>query len=276
MPDILSDFAPAALAAAVEANFAAFFGYLGRAPQAVAHEDAETAWCISGIPIAEYTAVTRFRLSDAPPAAVRERVRHILSVFAQRRLGMLWWVGPSACPADLGGYLRDAGLVLVGAGPGMAADLEALNDAPAPADLRITRVGDSAALRQWVQVAGAGYGEPDAILQARFAVHAALGLGDDQPLQRYLALLNGEPVAIAALLLGAGVAGIYEVATVLAARRQGIGGAVTLAALRQARALGYRVGVLEASPMGFPVYQRLGFQQICSFDIYSFTPAQTP
>ncbi len=107
-------------------------------------------------------------------------------------------------------------------------------------------------------------------------MHAALGLGDAQPLQRYLALLGGAPVAIAVLFLGAGVAGIYEVATVPAARRKGIGGAVTLEALRQARALGYRVGVLEASPMGFPVYQRLGFQQTCSFDIYSFTPAQTP
>lgn len=277
MPDILSDFAPAALTAAVEANFAAFFAYLGRAPQAVAHEDAETAWCISGIPIAEYTAVTRFQMPDgAAPAAVRERVRQILAAFAQRRLGMLWWVGPSTRPADLGDYLRDAGLEFVGPGPGMAADLAALNTAPAPVGLRITRVGDEAALRQWVYVAGAGYSEPDTILKARFAVHAALGLGDDQPLQRYLALLDGAPVAIAALFLGAGVAGIYEVATVPAARRKGIGGAVTLAALRQARTLGYRVGVLEASPMGFPVYQHLGFQQTCSFDIYSFTPAQTP
>jgi hypothetical protein len=73
MPDILSDFAPAALTAAVEANFAAFFAYLGRAPQAVAHEDAATAWCISGIPIAEYTAVTRFQMPDGAAPAFRLR-----------------------------------------------------------------------------------------------------------------------------------------------------------------------------------------------------------
>jgi GNAT superfamily N-acetyltransferase len=280
MPDFLGDFTPAALTDAVVANFAAFFGYLGRAPQAVAHEDAETAWCISGIPIAEYNAVTRFRLPDGTgPATVRARVRHILAVFAQRRLGMLWWVGPATRPANLGDYLRDAGLEFLGSGPGMAADLTALNGSGTPpASLHIERVGDEAALWQWVQVAGTSYGEPEAILQSRFAVHAALGLDGDRPLQRYLALLDGEPVAIAALLLAAGVAGIYEVATIPAARRKGIGGAVTLEALRQASARGYRVGVLEASPMGFPVYTRLGFQQTCSFDIYSFMPPpdQTP
>jgi len=36
--------------------------------------------------------------------------------------------------------------------------------------------------------------------------------------------------------------------------------------LIEARALGYRVGVLQSSEMGYPIYQRLGFQKMCDMD----------
>jgi GNAT superfamily N-acetyltransferase len=88
----------------------------------------------------------------------------------------------------------------------------------------------------------------------------------------YLARLHGEPVAASALYRDPRVAGLYEVCTIPSARRHGIGAAITLAPLLDARAMGYRIAVLQASPMGEPVYRRLGFTSYCTLDAYSWKP----
>jgi GNAT superfamily N-acetyltransferase len=91
---------------------------------------------------------------------------------------------------------------------------------------------------------------------------------------RYLALWQKTPVAISALYLDAGVAGIYFVATLPEARGQGIGTHVTQTALEEAQRLGYQVAILQASAMGKNVYQRLGFQECCPLEIYLWQPTE--
>ena len=60
-----------------------------------------------------------------------------------------------------------------------------------------------------------------------------------------------------------GVAGIWNVGTRPDVRGRGIGRETTLAALRDARAAGHRLSVLGSSPMGLPVYTRIGFVEVC-------------
>jgi predicted acetyltransferase len=70
------------------------------------------------------------------------------------------------------------------------------------------------------------------------------------------------------LLLTLGVAGIFGVATVPEARGRGLGTAISLHALREARDMGYKVSVLLSSRMGYRIYQRLGFKEYCRLEIY--------
>lgn len=49
---------------------------------------------------------------------------------------------------------------------------------------------------------------------------------------------------------------------------------MTLRVLRDARALGYRVAVLTASPSGIGVYRSLGFREYCLFSRYEWEPRE--
>ncbi len=85
--------------------------------------------------------------------------------------------------------------------------------------------------------------------------------------------MAGEPAATASVFLGAGVAGIYSISTIPMRRRQGIGAAMTLAPLCDARSRGYHIGILHAEPAGLSLYRRLGFREYCTLHPYLWSPA---
>lgn len=67
-------------------------------------------------------------------------------------------------------------------------------------------------------------------------------------------------VATALLFTHKDIAGIHLVATLKDARGKGVGSQITHAAFEYARANGAKIGVLQASPMGRTVYEKLGFK----------------
>jgi predicted GNAT family acetyltransferase len=56
------------------------------------------------------------------------------------------------------------------------------------------------------------------------------------------------------------------VATLPEARGNGIGAALTLKPVQDAREMGYRVGTLQSSEMGFNIYKKLGFWHLCQIE----------
>jgi ribosomal protein S18 acetylase RimI-like enzyme len=206
-----------------------------------------------------------------PPeqAEVRSGVERVLHRYGSRGcLPMTWFVTPSTQPGDLGRYLEMYQFVHIGRTPGMAADLWAVEERPPPTGLVIEQVGNRAQLKQWLHPVTVSFELSQAAASSFFELFAGRGFGADVPWQLFVGLVEGQPVAASRLFCAAGVAGVYHVATVPAARRRGLGSALTLAAVRSARELGYRVGVLVSSSEGFGVYRRLGFRECCHADAY--------
>jgi len=259
---------------AIEENGAEFLLALGRAGGGEERAEPHIQWVIGGSPIDYHNAVVRANLTPKQADAL---IAESITRLRAHGVPGTWHVGPSMRPADLGARLIAHGFTYAGDDIGMAADLSAL---PATLEtapgLVIDRVRDEQALAIWTRTLAAGFGEGEREAAWTGEMYRRIGLGDEQPWRHYLGWLNGAPVATGSLFLGAGVAGIYFVFTLEEARRQGIGTAITHAALRDAVALGYKIGVLGASDLGYSVYQRLGFQEYCRIGIYQWrSPSDT-
>ncbi len=273
MDAIQTDTSPEMLARAVHDNDVAFWLYRARRASWTVRQEPGLLTFVSGLDRSHWqNAVIRTELS---PDEADARIGETVAWFRSRGLPFSWVAGPAQRPADLAARLEAHGLTLDADEPGMAAHLSAMPDsAPMPPGLTIERVRDDAgALRLLVVSRLANELDPDITGVAIERISPA-SYADDEPLQFYLAYMDAEPVACVQLFLGAGVAGIYNVGTVPAARRKGIGAAITSAAMRAARDRDYRVAVLTASEMGAPVYRRLGFAECTRSVIYTWQPAR--
>lgn len=253
---------------AIEENGAEFLMALGRAAGAEERDDGRIRWAIGNSPIDYHNCVVQADLTreeaDGEIEASLERMR-------AHGVPGSWHVGPSMRPSDLGERLIAHGFEYGGDDIGMAVELSTLpEEAPAPPDFVIERVRDEAGLAAWIEALGSGFGAGPVEAEWAGEMYRRLSLGDEGPWRHYVGLLAGEPVATSTSFFGAGVAGIYFVCTVERARRRGIGAGITLAALREARDLGYSVGVLGSSEMGYPVYRRLGLEEYCRIGLYEW------
>jgi len=151
----------------------------------------------------------------------------------------------------------------------MAIDLRSLDEPLSlPPRISLERVSDVESLQIWLRVMSQGSSMPEKVLDPLSEVARNYHFESEADVVCYLGRFDGRPVATSMLYLDAGVAGLYNVATLPEARRQGFGTALTLAPLLDARARGYRIGILQSSPMGLNIYRRLGFREYCVFHGY--------
>jgi GNAT superfamily N-acetyltransferase len=272
MSDIVTDVSPSSLAQANETNLAEGFAALTRACGGEVCDEPDLLWYSWGIPVALANGVLRAQLA---PDQVDARIAWALQQARTLHVPFFWRVGPSMRPLGLGERLLQHGLTAVGDVPAMGVALARLPPALSmPEGVTVERVRDRAGLECWTRTVVAGFGMPPDAGEALLMVLSRNDLlGDTAPVHFYLASLQGEPVAGSTVLVAAGVAGIFNVATLEAARGRGIGTAITLAPLLDARDHGYRIGVLQASEMGYSIYAQMGFTEQFRYHLYHWEPA---
>jgi len=146
--------------------------------------------------------------------------------------------------------------------PGMVATPQEIR-LPGFGGPQISRVEGPSAIAEAIDVAAAGFEAPRELFAALYtpAVLAVPGLSV------YLLRIGGRAVSTATAWLGDGAVGIFNVATPPAERGHGYGTLITAHAAWEGFAAGADLAWLQASAMGEPVYRRMGFRQVETYEV---------
>jgi GNAT superfamily N-acetyltransferase len=202
-----------------------------------------------------------------------EQLRELLSravKFMDRKSkpGFLWifeeLVSPDA-RAKLGELASASGLSASLTCWGMAGELTSMQE-PAHRALRFERVTRDEHLDMYATLNANAYGLPDA--GARAAFHGSHLWCED--IFAYIAFEEARPVACAGACEVDGRLFVLLVATEPSRHRRGFGEAVTRKALFEAsRATGVTRACLQATAAGKPVYEKIGFRQNSTLQLFS-------
>jgi len=255
-----------ALADAHDSNYVEFSTSYARRAGSDLTRGASFDRAIIDLPALPYNGVFR---SNVPAADVAGVAAETLALARARRVPVAWRVTPTT-PPETTAALEALGWHVDHQVPVMAKELDSTTSATLSSGLTVEEV-TAAALGEWSRVVAVSFGCPEEYVEGPASYDRDVGLPGETPLRRFLLRIDGDPVASSALLpgpSGAGLAGIFCVGTLARVRGQGFGTIITQAAMAAARDAGARVAVLQASEMGRPIYERLGFDTVGSISVH--------
>jgi ribosomal protein S18 acetylase RimI-like enzyme len=212
----------------------------------------------SGTPLAMVNSVFVTRPLRDPVA----ELRGALAFFDERRRPFLVRIRRGLDPAA-DRACAELGLVAGGVMPGMALD-RMTNEGTRVDGLAIVAAKTRATFLHHLDVMVEGFGLPrefaEVLLTDRF-----LHVPDAE---LYVGYVDDRPIASSALFVTGRTAGIYNVATLADVRGRGIGEAMTWHCVRRGAEMGCVAAILQASEMGFPIYERMGFRLVSPYHTY--------
>lgn len=263
---ILSEFSSEAYRKAIHDSWNSLVLLFGKTPQYEFNETKHVTTLTSPMKISMFNRVlyTRLTTSNAD-----ETIQETIDYFSSKDLPFTWHVDPGDTPADLPERLEKNGLIL-SSGPGMALALSEFKAPEPPEGFSCERVRTQEMLKTFSKLLPEAYGFPEFAWEDFAQIIMSVGIRDD--LCNYIGFLDERPVTTSSVFYADGVAGVYNVATLPEARGRRIGSMITATPLIDARKIGYKISILHSTAMGYNLYRRLGYEEICRMVRYVWNP----
>jgi GNAT superfamily N-acetyltransferase len=252
--------------AAVEDNLESFVRVLAAGDLLTAGSEPDVVTYHLDRPLPLFNAIS---FASFAAGAVERRAREVIAPYLERGLPFMWWTTPSGHGDELAPLLTGLGFVEEPV-PGMYVDLAEPVDAHLPEGVAVEAM-DAGRLDDLLPVFRAGFGIPDDFAPEFAALFETLFA--DGTLLHVMAYVDGRAVAGGSAWVTGDTAGLYNIATLEIWRGRGLGYAVTAALMNLAREAGCHRAVLHATELGRPVYERLGFVEVCQVPQLVWMPA---
>lgn len=188
--------------------------------------------------------------------------------FQQRQVGWTLWLCDDLLSLETRRLLRSlisqAGMKSIAQPPGMYAERL---DAPRrfARDLTIRCVDSDVTRLDFAHLSSVIFALP---FQTAKAIYGAAELWAS-PMTGWIGYVNDQAVSLAAVVIGAGAAGVYSVGTLPAYQGRGYAETLIRYALGKAREVtGNEATVLQSTAQGFSLYSRMGYRTVTRFGVY--------
>jgi GNAT superfamily N-acetyltransferase len=209
---------------------------------------------------------------ESSEEAIEQEVKAVIEFFAKRNVPWYWWMNTQPNPRHIGQILGKYGLTHDAPPlPAMIASLLLSGTFPVYDEtIHVWRARSSVDLQAASRIRMMAFKFPAGEAETYFEDMPSDWLDDASPARLFLAGENEDaPVSIGAVIEGAGIPGIYVMATLPEYHRKGYGKAILTHLLSEAASTGHQMIALTASRAGFGLYSQFGFYHLFDFNFYS-------
>jgi hypothetical protein len=259
----LAELSPDDIVRMCEINFIDYWSAACDSDNAEFREEHGATFAYTGIQQEIFNVVLKTEFDDETADTATDAV---MSYFKARRAPLLWYAGLLCTPRDMGKRLEAKGFPHDYDLTAMAIDLGEIKAGfSEPQGLIVRTVNNASDSRKWAECLASSWESPKELVPWMMAnpcynVELIPKSGKGMLRRMYLGLIDDEPAGTCMLNWSDDMAGLQTVGTRKSARYKGVGSAVVAAALRDARALGFKFVVVLSTVEGVKLYSKLGFK----------------